>query len=310
MRPISTWSTTEKVAEAIRRSKKYLPAHLAEQVNMLLSPENLAILVGTLIVWAGSHFYGVGEIADVILLSIGAFAIGWSVVDVANMLYEFAVSSVNAQSEQDLDRAARAFAGAVVEGGITVIFAVLLRKSAKQLQATRGPSVRDVMRRRNPALENIGPDAQANQRWRKPTTTGDPALPPGQGVTTAFGDMTVSTAGTATEQQLARIHEIVHSFLSPRFILLRNFRAQLKAQSISRSALLTYLEEALAETIAQLRVNGLDGLLTGFKFPIANGYVSVQQLAVEGAAIGTITVGTHRFTVYFIPSGYEPNDGN
>lgn len=231
------------------------------------------------------------------------------------MLYEFAVSSINARSEQDLDRAARAFAGAVVEGGITTIMAVLLRKTATQLQATRGPRVRDVMRHRNKpgtnsVLEDIGPDSQANQRWRKPTTTEDPTLPPGDGITTAFGDMTISTAGTAAEQQIARIHEIVHSFLSPRFIFLRNFRAQLKAQSVSNSAFLTYIEEALAETIAQLRVNGLNGLLTGFQFPVANGYVSVQQLVVEGAAIGTITVGTHRFTVYFIPTGVEPNEGN
>lgn len=71
MRPISTWSTTEKVAEAIRRSKKYMPAHLWQQIDILLSPENLAILVVTLLAWAGSHACGVGEIADVILLSIG-----------------------------------------------------------------------------------------------------------------------------------------------------------------------------------------------------------------------------------------------
>jgi hypothetical protein len=49
---------------------------------------------------------------------------------------------------------------------------------------------------------------------------------------------------------------------------------------------MTYLEEALAETVAQLRVNGLHGLMTGIRLPIANGYIALQQLACEGAAIG------------------------
>ena len=71
----------------------------------------------------------------------------------------------------------------------------------------------------------------------------------------------------------------------------------------SRSALMTYLEEALAETVAQLRVNGLQGLMTGIKFPIANGYISLQQLACEGAEIGTVVVGTQRFSAQFIPAG-------
>ena len=125
----------------------------------------------------------------------------------------------------------------------------------------------------------------------------------GAGATNAFGDVTYSTAGSLTSQQLARIHELVHSFLSPKLRPLRQFRAQLAMSGYTRSALLTYLEEALAETIAQLRVNGLQGLTTGIRFPIANGYITLQQLACEGAEIGTIVVATQRFSAQFIPAG-------
>jgi len=67
-----------------------------------------------------------------------------------------------------------------------------------------------------------------------------------------------------------------------------------------------YLEDMLAETFAQLRVNGVQGLLTGIRFPVANGYMTLQQLLCEGAEIGKITVGTQLFSVQFVigsPSG-------
>ncbi|HYP28877.1 MAG TPA: hypothetical protein VE262_19345 [Blastocatellia bacterium] len=308
MRPVSTWSKSEKVAEALRRSKKYLPASLAQQVDILLSPENLVIVTGTLVIWAGSHFFGVGEIVDVILLLAGSFTIGWAAVDLAKLLLEFATTALNAQTEEDLDRAAKAFADAVLTGGMTVVMAVLLKRSANQLQATRGANVMDVMRPRQPGLGNVKPDPQAGRIWRKPTTTGDPSMAAGTGKTSWFGDMTISTAGTAAEQQLARVHELVHSFLRPRFIVLRTFRARLAGSAYWKSAFLQYLEEAMAETIAQLRVNGLSGLFTGIRFPIQNGYVSIQQLGAEVGNIGRIIVGTHRFTVHFIPAG--PSSGN
>jgi len=231
---------------------------------------------------------------------VGAFLIGWSIEDVARNLVTFGTTAINARSEADLDRAARAFASAVVTAGITAVMALLLRRGAKQLQATRGASIADVARPRSPGLAQVEADSQAAQLWRRPTVTADPSMPPGTGRTWWFGDVEYSTAGTAAEQQLARVHELVHSFLRPRLRFLRRFRARLNASAYTRSAILQYLEEGLAETIAQLAVNGISGLITGIRFPIANGYLTLQQLACEGAAIGTITVGTQRFSVQVV----------
>jgi hypothetical protein len=125
----------------------------------------------------------------------------------------------------------------------------------------------------------------------------DPTLPPGTGRTDRFGNITYSSAGSATDQALTRYHEQVHSFLSPRLNRLRSFRADLMMAGYQRSAFLRYLEEALAETYAQLRVHGIRGLPTGLRFPIRNGYVTLRAVVTE-AAIGTVLYGGATYGVY------------
>jgi hypothetical protein len=237
---------------------------------------------------------------------VGAFFVGWSITEVAENLLTFGNKSINARSDEDISVAARAFAAAVVTAGLTAVMALLLRRSATQLQASRGASVSQVIRPRSPGLAQVGADSQGSRFWRQPSVTGDASLPAGEGATTAFGDVTYSTAGTATEQQLARVHELVHSFLSPRLGILRTFRARLAMSSYMRSAILQYLEEALAESVAQLAAHGIIGLLQGIRFPIANGYITLQQLLSEGTEIGTILVGTQRFSVQIIVAPPPP----
>jgi hypothetical protein len=96
------------------------------------------------------------------------------------------------------------------------------------------------------------------------------------------------------------LHETVHRFLTPKLGLLRTFRVRLNAAAYGRSVLLKYLEEAMAETYAQLRGVGFKGLLEGIRFPVANDYVSISELAAEGEAIGTIIVGVQRFVVSIV----------
>src|SRR5215471_3991715 len=101
-----------------------MPGSLAYQLEALLTPLNLSIMAGTLALWAGSHFFGVGEIVDVGLLLVGAFTIGWSMEDVLRNLVDFGQGAIRATSEDDLDRAAQAFARAIVTAGITAVMAL------------------------------------------------------------------------------------------------------------------------------------------------------------------------------------------
>lgn len=128
----------DRLAEVLRRSKKNFGPDVGAAIDALLSKTNLSILAGTLFLWGGSHLFGVGEIVDVILLAVGAFTIGWSIADVAKDLYTFGDRTINAKTDSDLDQAAQAFSHAIVLAGITVVMAVLLRRSVKEIQVTRG----------------------------------------------------------------------------------------------------------------------------------------------------------------------------
>src|SRR5258706_254613 len=258
---VATMPLTERLKEVLTRSKKNFGPDVSQAIDSLLSATNLAILAGTLTLWVGSHFFGVGEIVDVLLLLVGAFTIGWSITDVAKDVYTFDEKTVNAHGRAVLDKASQAFSHAVVLAGITVIMALLLRRSAKQIQVARGANVMETMRPRSPGLPRVGPDPESGRLWSRPGIKSDPALGPGEGSTSPFGEVKLSAAGSATEQALVRAHELVHRFLTPRFGVLRTFRVQLGMSGYLRSAFLQYLEEAIAETVAQLRVNGFSGVL-------------------------------------------------
>jgi hypothetical protein len=87
------------------------------------------------------------------------------------------------------------------------------------------------------------------------------------------------------------------SYFSPRTGPFRKIRAELALSSYSRSALLRYLEEALAEGYGQLRAHGLVEALGAYRFPIQAGYVTISRMVSEGAAVGTITLGGILFWV-------------
>lgn len=285
---IAQMGPSEKIEAALRRSLPMMPAEARDQIQAMLSPESLAIIVGTLIVWAGSHFFGIGEIVDIILLVAGFALLGLSAYSGAKELSHFATAAINARTEADLDRAARHFAAAVNIIGISVITALLLRRSARSVAARGAPRVRP--------MPNVGTPPRPGM----PTKISRPfSLPGGAlGETDWWGNIAVTRNQVLTEQRLTLYHEWVHRILSPRLSPLRRIRAQLRASAYWRSALMRYIEEALAESYAQLKVHGLQKILVGIRFPLDGGYITVSQLAAEGTAIGNIVIGGARFAVY------------
>ena len=131
----------------------------------------------------------------------------------------------------------------------------------------------------------------------RPTVEATDMLPPGEGQTDAIGNVLISALGSLEERELVYHHEMVHQFLSPKFLPLLEFRASARMSLYQNSSLCRYVEEALAETYAQLRVNGLSGVPKGLKFPIANGYVELKDVVTE-AAVGTVAVGGASYGVY------------
>lgn len=134
---VATMSLEDKLGEAVRRSAKYMPEALAAEVAAIFTPINIAIMAGTLVVWAGSHFAGVGFIADIIVLILAVAFLGWTAFELAGILYDFATVLFDAKTEADLEKAADLFAKAVLLAGVAVVSAVLLRGAAKSARASR-----------------------------------------------------------------------------------------------------------------------------------------------------------------------------
>jgi hypothetical protein len=289
-------SAAEKIGEAIRRSLPHIPSDAQALVRSFLHPHSLAIIAGTLAVWATSHAFGVGEIVDVILIGIGVATVGFSVFEGAVELYGFVTGAQSAQSEADLEKAGQYFARAVTLLGISTLQAILLRGQVKTITSRgRRPKIHP--------LPYVGqPPIAGNQLQlvRPGRIAGGSA-----GETLAYGEIFVARNQSLMEQRATLFHELVHRYFSPRTGPFRQLRAELSMSAYSRIALLRYLEEALAEGHAQLRIYGLANALGAIKFPLQAGYVSVSQLVAEGRAIGAITLGGTIFQVSISPGSIK-----
>src|SRR5205809_540491 len=171
----------DKMAEAVRRSQKYMPAELWAQVQALLTPEALALMATVTAAWAISHFFGVGAAADAILVVTGGLIYGAAALQIGKEFFQFASGVQTAKTDDELEAAAKHFANAVVLGGVTVLSAILFKTRPKG--TFREPYDPWPIRRPGPRGPGI--------RY-KPTVTEKP-LPDGDlGLTTAYGDITIN----------------------------------------------------------------------------------------------------------------------
>lgn len=143
---VANLSTVDKFKSAIEKSFKYLGPDTVEKIKELFSPESIAMMAGMAGLWAAGHLFGVSEIADVLLLGVGAVMLGKEAFDIGQHLGNFVLDSYNAKSEADLDKAGHEFSQAVSKAGVDVIAAILTHKATKSiapqvkagLQQTRG----------------------------------------------------------------------------------------------------------------------------------------------------------------------------
>lgn len=111
----------------LRRTATLLPGDLGRRVLELVSTSSLAIMAGAVAIWAGSHFVGVGEVADVVLLVAGWVILGGAALAGAHKLLAFATATASAKSTADLDGAAQDLAAAITTLGVDVVLGLLLR---------------------------------------------------------------------------------------------------------------------------------------------------------------------------------------
>jgi len=143
--PVHEWSLKDKFAEALKRTAPKLPGEMRHQFEALLTPASL-IMAGTLAVWAGAQFFGVGEIADIVLLLAGVYFLGSAIFAVAEDFYDFVSITVGAESEADLDSAAAHLARVIAVIGVTAFLALLfklrMKKGGGRRQGTHAVRIR------------------------------------------------------------------------------------------------------------------------------------------------------------------------
>jgi HNH/ENDO VII superfamily nuclease with conserved GHE residues len=116
-----------------------LSAEAKTQLKAMLSdPVQQAMFVSTLALWLASHLTGVGEMIDILLICAGAIMAGVgmafafkAIVDGAHLISEFATIVRNAQTEEDIDKAADVLAQVIVTIGIVALMAALTHAASK-----------------------------------------------------------------------------------------------------------------------------------------------------------------------------------
>ncbi len=108
-----------------------LPGAMGQELRAMLSPEAIGMLVGVLVLWAGSHSIGVGFVIDFVagfLLALGVVMTGAELVRATGHFIDFINTTVNAKNPADFDRAAGFLAQFISAVGVGVFMALLTRR--------------------------------------------------------------------------------------------------------------------------------------------------------------------------------------
>jgi hypothetical protein len=122
----------DRFTSVLHRTLPLLPAEFQNEFAMMISPAAIAMVAGTLAVWAGSHYFGVGFIADAVMVAVGFAFLGLQVVTAAEDLAAAVGLTYSARSNSDLDQAAQHLANFIAVVGVAV-FSALVMKGAKRV---------------------------------------------------------------------------------------------------------------------------------------------------------------------------------
>ena len=166
---VADWSLTRRFHEIVTvLVVKHLKPELAAQFRAMLTPVNITILVTTLVAWAVSHAFGVGEVADVIIAVVGTIFMGLAVFKAGYDIGDCMMITVGAKEYPDLDRAADKLAEAIAILGVVAFFALIAKVGAK------------LRSKGSPAGGGAGDEGAPPEKGSKPSgeDSDSPAKPP------------------------------------------------------------------------------------------------------------------------------------
>jgi len=131
LRVVHDWSLSRRFEEVLKLTPNHLTPELAAQFRAMLTPLNVGIMVGSLVAWAVSHAFGVGEVADIVLAGVGVVFLGMAALQAIEDIGECLMTTVDAENYPELDKAADYLAQAVAILGVVALFALLAKVGAK-----------------------------------------------------------------------------------------------------------------------------------------------------------------------------------
>jgi RHS repeat-associated protein len=156
------------------------------------------------------------------------------------------------------------------------------------------------------ASSNSSAASTVDGKLARKTVSESDGFPAGYGETDKYGNTKLSSQGTSLDKKLVRIHEKVHSILSPdEDSWLAKARAQLRIRLYKKSQIMRYAEETLAETAAQLSSRQLSklslrkALTEGFTFAFKHqeykmsGKALAKETAALVGAMGALIAAAH-----------------
>ncbi|MCA9194564.1 MAG: hypothetical protein KDB03_22490 [Planctomycetales bacterium] len=136
----------DRFVEVMRRTLPLLPADIQEEFAAMFSPSALLIMAGTLAVWAGSHYVGIGFIVDGLLLLGGVVFLGWQIWSAASDFMSFIDLTYNARSSSDLDTAAKHLSNFIAVVGVAAFIALVTKGAAKRVNLAKAAATRILVR--------------------------------------------------------------------------------------------------------------------------------------------------------------------
>jgi hypothetical protein len=189
---VGQWSFEKRLEETLRRTLPRLGPEARAQLEGLINPTAIAVMAGCLLAWVVSHAFGLGEAIDIILVAVGALSIGLAIFAGIDHLYDVAAGVYRAKSTYDLDRAADHLAKAIGILGVQAVLAVLFR-GAKAPRTGAGGRM------------NVGAGPASGGLRYRPSIRQDPTLPAGHGATSIWGDIRVSSLGSAADRAVLTV---------------------------------------------------------------------------------------------------------
>jgi hypothetical protein len=138
--PVATMEKSEKLCRAFVRALGRLPGETMKEVQVMLSPESLALMGTMTTAWLGTQGIPVlGQAVDAALLTLGVVMAAAQTAAVKDSLWNYVRHATGASDEEGLDTAATHLARAVAVVGVSVVTFLLMKKVPGKAQKRPEP---------------------------------------------------------------------------------------------------------------------------------------------------------------------------